>query len=44
MPFLLNNEIVFPEPALADKNGLLAIGGDLSEERLLLAYQNGIAG
>jgi len=42
MPFLLNNEITFPKPSLADNDGLLAIGGDLSEERLLLAYSQGI--
>ena len=36
------NEIVFPDPSLAEENGLLAIGGDLSMERLLLAYSNGI--
>ncbi|MCY7293512.1 MAG: leucyl/phenylalanyl-tRNA--protein transferase, partial [Ferruginibacter sp.] len=32
----------FPDPALAEPNGLLAIGGDLSPERLIAAYQNGI--
>ncbi|MEO7175143.1 MAG: leucyl/phenylalanyl-tRNA--protein transferase [Saprospiraceae bacterium] len=32
----------FPHPSLADSDGILAIGGDLSEERLLLAYQFGI--
>ena len=36
------NKIVFPAPSLAEENGLLAIGGDLSMERLLLAYSNGI--
>lgn len=36
------NEISFPDPALADDDGLLAVGGDLSVERLLLAYSNGI--
>lgn len=36
------NEIYFPEPTLAEKDGLLAIGGDLSLERLVLAYSNGI--
>lgn len=40
--FLLNNDLVFPSPELADEDGLLAIGGDLSTERLLLAYRNGI--
>lgn len=39
---LSENEIWFPHPELADENGLLAIGGDLSSERLLLAYRNGI--
>ncbi|HLT87336.1 MAG TPA: leucyl/phenylalanyl-tRNA--protein transferase [Sphingobacterium sp.] len=33
---------MFPHPSLADDDGLLAIGGDLSVERLLLAYQHGI--
>lgn len=36
------DKIVFPNPALAEADGLLAIGGDLSPQRLLLAYQNGI--
>ncbi len=35
-------QIIFPDPSLAEPNGLLAVGGDLSVERLLLAYQNGI--
>lgn len=38
----LDNNLWFPSYEYADKNGLLAIGGDLSIERLLLAYQNGI--
>jgi len=42
MIFQLNDELVFPDPSLAEEDGLLAIGGDLSLERLLLAYQNGI--
>lgn len=33
---------VFPDPELADAEGLLAIGGDLSVERLLAAYRSGI--
>ena len=37
-----NDKIWFPDPALADEDGLLAIGGDLSVERLLLAYSHGI--
>ena len=39
---LSENEIFFPLPQLAEDNGLLAVGGDLSLERLLLAYSNGI--
>lgn len=41
---LLDHQLWFPPPsqALADPNGLLAIGGDLSPERLLLAYTMGI--
>lgn len=43
MVFKLDDtEIVFPDPALADPDGLLAIGGDLRPERLMLAYKNGI--
>jgi len=42
MVFRLNSALIFPDPALADEDGLLAVGGDLSEERLVLAYQNGI--
>jgi leucyl/phenylalanyl-tRNA--protein transferase len=34
--------LVFPDPRLADGDGLLAVGGDLSEDRLLLAYRHGI--
>lgn len=41
--FLLNkNELVFPPPQLASPGGLLAVGGDLRPERLLLAYRSGI--
>ncbi len=40
--FILDNELVFPPIHLAQPDGLLAIGGDLSPERLLLAYSNGI--
>jgi len=39
---LPDDELSFPNPALAEEDGLLAIGGDLSLERLLLAYSNGI--
>jgi leucyl/phenylalanyl-tRNA--protein transferase len=40
--FLLSDNIGFPPPHLATKDGLLAIGGDLSKERLILAYRMGI--
>ena len=39
---LLSHEIKFPHPSESDENGLLAIGGDLSSERLKHAYNNGI--
>lgn len=42
MIFRVDKRIAFPPPNLAEEDGLLAIGGDLSQERLLLAYQNGI--
>lgn len=43
MVFRLSSaQIQFPDPSLADDDGLLAIGGDLSEDRLRLAYHNGI--
>lgn len=40
--FALTKEPIFPPPDLADEDGLLAIGGDLSPQRLLLAYSMGI--
>ena len=40
--FLLSDTIEFPPPHLASEDGLLAVGGDLSQERLLLAYRMGI--
>lgn len=39
---ILNNDIAFPEITSASPEGVLAIGGDLSVERLLLAYKSGI--
>lgn len=42
MIFGLTDDLVFPPPYLAREDGLLAVGGDLSVERLLLAYQQGI--
>jgi len=38
----LTEKIEFPNVSLADKNGLLAVGGDLSVKRLLCAYKHGI--
>ncbi len=40
--WLTDNKLYFPSPTLADQDGILAIGGDLSPERLLLAYEIGI--
>ncbi|NLL05231.1 MAG: leucyl/phenylalanyl-tRNA--protein transferase [Clostridiaceae bacterium] len=40
--YRLTSDLIFPHPSLSDEDGLLAIGGDLSVERLLLAYENGI--
>jgi leucyl/phenylalanyl-tRNA--protein transferase len=42
MIFRLDERLLFPDPALAEADGLLALGGDLKVERLLLAYKNGI--
>ena len=42
MPILLNKNTAFPDPALADAEGLVAIGGDLGTDRLLAAYRRGI--
>jgi len=38
----LNQKIEFPHVSKASSEGLLAVGGDLSSERLLYAYANGI--
>jgi len=40
--FLLDDSLVFPHPEYSEPSGLLAIGGDLSPKRLILAYQNGL--
>ena len=39
--FRLDSRLIFPDPNLAEE-GLLAVGGDLKPERLLLAYASGI--
>ncbi len=38
----LTSELWFPHPRNTDDSGILAVGGDLSEERLILGYRNGI--
>jgi leucyl/phenylalanyl-tRNA--protein transferase len=40
--FSLDKELIFPPVDLSEPDGLLAVGGDLSIERLLLAYRSGI--
>jgi len=40
--YQLSEDLVFPSPHLASKEGLLAVGGDLTRSRLLLAYSLGI--
>ena len=40
--FRLSDKLAFPPVHLATQEGLLAVGGDLSVERLLLAYKSGI--
>jgi len=41
-PALLDERLCFPNPALADSAGLVAVGGDFSVERLVLAYRTGV--
>lgn len=40
--YQLTDKLTFPHPSNANEDGLLAIGGDLSTDRLLLAYSHGI--
>jgi leucyl/phenylalanyl-tRNA--protein transferase len=40
--FILDRDLYFPDVNEADGDGLLAIGGDLSVKRVLLAYRKGI--
>ncbi|MCX6270996.1 MAG: leucyl/phenylalanyl-tRNA--protein transferase [Bacteroidetes bacterium] len=42
MVFRLSEQFVFPDPSLADEDGLVAVGGDLHPNRLLEAYRQGI--
>lgn len=39
--YRLDEELWFPDPYQGEENGLVAVGGDLSVNRLLLAYSNG---
>ena len=39
---LMPENCIFPDPAEADEDGLLAVGGDLSRKRLIAAYASGI--
>lgn len=39
--FQLDNDLWFPDPHQGEDDGLIAVGGDLSIDRLLLAYSNG---
>ncbi|MBF0126042.1 MAG: leucyl/phenylalanyl-tRNA--protein transferase, partial [Magnetococcales bacterium] len=40
--FRLSSDPIFPPPSLAEPEGILAVGGDLSARRLLVAYAEGI--
>ena len=40
--FRLTDALIFPNPEFAEPDGLLAIGGDLSPSRLIMAYTQGI--
>lgn len=40
--YRLNHDLIFPDPSLAEPEGLLAVGGDLRLERILIAYSMGI--
>jgi len=42
LPVLLTPRLWFPDPRLAEREGLVAVGGDFSAQRLLLAYRSGI--
>lgn len=39
--YQLDHDLWFPDPHLGEADGLVAVGGDLSVDRLLLAYSNG---
>jgi len=41
-PVILDKRLRFPDPRRADPEGLVAVGGDMSVARLLLAYRSGL--
>lgn len=40
--YMLDSTLQFPDPNHAEKDGLVAVGGDLSPERLILGYASGL--
>lgn len=42
MIYRLTNRLAFPDPRFSDEPGVIAVGGDLAVERLLLAYRHGL--
>ena len=42
MMFRLTDTLLFPSPEQASPEGIVAVGGDLQPERVMLAYQKGI--
>jgi len=42
MVYRLDDDLWFPDPEGGNDDGMIAVGGDLSPERLMLAYSNGI--
>lgn len=42
MVYALDKRLLFPDPRLGEPDGLLCVGGDLSTDRLILAYSHGI--
>lgn len=42
MIYRIGKELIFPQPVDVEPDGLLCVGGDLSVDRLLLAYSHGI--
>ncbi len=42
MMHVLDQTLWFPDPTAADEHGIVAVGGDLSPQRVLLAYKQGM--